>query len=331
MKAQTSYRNQSAWTRVQSHLPEKYQFKSAADVPEEETWEWHGHKIHLDRYRRPDATARVILFHGVGTNGRQMSSILGRPLAQSGIETVSVDMPGYGVTEVASGSNVTYEDWVQAGTDFVAAEMARDLRPIFLYGLSAGGMLTYHVASRSNVPIAGIIGMTFLDLRDREVALGATLTRWLGRISLPMLGLGKVPGLRSIKMPMRLVGKMHKLINDRAACREIMRDGTSAGNWAQLSFLQDFMNPKFDIEPEVFDVCPVLLTQPAEDGWTPLWMAEAFTKRIKKVPVRTVMLEKASHYPIEEPGLTQMHDAVLTFIREQVPMAESRPQLRAVA
>lgn len=332
MNAQTTYRNQAAWTRIQAHLPAKYQI-SAANLPEEEVWEWNGHKIHLDRYRKPNAPARVILFHGVGTNGRQMSTILGHPLSQSGLETVAVDMPGYGVTEVTKGGHIKYDDWVQAGTDFVAAEMARDPRPIFLYGLSAGGMLTYHVASRSSGRnrVAGIIGMTFLDLRDREVALGATLTPWLGRLSMPMLGLGKLPVFRSIKLPMSLVGKMHKLINDRTAVREIMRDRTSAGNWAQLSFLQDFMNPKFDIEPEDFDVCPVLLTQPAEDGWTPLWMAEAFTKRLKKVPVRKVMLDNGSHYPVEEPALTQMHDAILAFVHENLAKAEKRPVIRAVA
>ncbi|MFV0297520.1 MAG: alpha/beta hydrolase [Hyphomicrobiaceae bacterium] len=330
MKLEQYYRDQQAWHRIQAHFPEKYQF-SSADMPEEETWEWHGHKIHLDRYRRPDAPVRVVLFHGVGTNGRQMSTILGHPLAQSGIETVAIDMPGYGMTTVARGSHVTYDDWVQAGTDFVAAEMARDPRPIFLYGLSAGGMLTYHVASRSRVPIAGIIGMTFLDLRDRKVALGATLTPWLGRLSLPMLGLGKLPGLRALKLPMWLVGKMHRLVNDRTAVREMIRDTTSAGTWVPLSFLQDFMTPKFDIEPEDFEVCPVLLTQPAMDGWTPLWMATSFIDRIGKVPTRTVMLENASHYPIEDPGLTQMHDAVLAFIREHLAKADKTPELRAVA
>lgn len=330
MATQTTYRNQPAWSRIQAHLPAKYQL-SAADLPEEEVWEWNGHKIHLDRYRNSEAPARVILFHGVGTNGRQMSTILGHPLAQSGLETVAVDMPGYGVTEVAKGSHVTYDDWVQAGTDFVAAEMVRDPRPIFLYGLSAGGMLTYHVASRSKTRVSGVIGMTFLDLRDRRVALGATLTPWLGQLSMPMLGLGKLPVFRSIKLPMWLVGKMHKLINDRTAVREIMRDGTSAGNWAQLSFLQDFMNPKFDIEPENFDACPVLLTQPAEDSWTPRWMADAFLSRVKKVPVRTVMLDKGSHYPIEEPALTQMHDAILAFVYESLAKAEKRPAVRAVA
>ncbi|TPE48167.1 alpha/beta hydrolase [Amaricoccus solimangrovi] len=313
MQTYPSYRDQAAWSRIQSHLPEGYRL-AEADLPVEEIWSWRGHRIHLDRYLRPEAPARVILFHGVGTNGRQMTTILGHPLARSGIETVAIDMPGYGVTAVAPGATVTYDDWVQAGVDFVEAEMARDPRPVYLYGLSAGGMLTYHVACRARARVAGIIGMTFLDLRNREVALGATLTPLLGRLSLPMLPLGKLSGLRRLRLPMRLVGKMHALVNDRAAMRDLLADGSSAGNWVSMAFLESFMRPKFDVEPEAFDVCPVLLTQPAEDRWTPLWMSTAFLDRIRRVPVRRVMLENASHYPIEEPGLTRMRDAILDFI-----------------
>ncbi|WP_278259375.1 hypothetical protein [Nocardioides convexus] len=73
--------------------------------------------MHLDTYRNPDAPVKVILLHGVGTNGRQMSLVLGRPLAERGYETIAIDMPTYGVTEVADGALVTYDDWVRLGSD----------------------------------------------------------------------------------------------------------------------------------------------------------------------------------------------------------------------
>lgn len=277
-------------------------------------FDWQGHRIHLDRYRRPESPVRVILFHGVGTNGRQMSTILGRPLARSGIETVAVDMPTYGVTEVAAGTLVTYEDWVQAGTDFVAAELARDKRPIFLYGLSAGGMLAYHVASRSR-RVAGIIGMTFLDMREPKVVLDATYNRLVGRTTPIGMAMAGLPGVRRMKAPMRMIGKMHALVNDKAALKACLADPTSAGNWVSFGFVKSYMQFRYDVEPEAFDVCPILLTQPAEDRWTPKWMSDMFLSRIRKVPVKTVMLDNAGHYPLEEPGLTQMHDAVLDFVR----------------
>ncbi len=110
MNTQPSYQNQTAWREIQSHLPPRYHL-IGNDLPSEEIWNWQGHQIHLDRYRRPESPVRVILFHGVGSNGRQMSTILGHPLAQSGIEVVAIDMPTYGVTRVAPGKPVTYDDW----------------------------------------------------------------------------------------------------------------------------------------------------------------------------------------------------------------------------
>ena len=55
------------------------------------------------------------------------------------------------------------------GNDFVNVELERDSRPVFLYGLSTGGMLTYHVTAL-NKKVKGIVGMTFLDQRNQQVA-----------------------------------------------------------------------------------------------------------------------------------------------------------------
>lgn len=104
---------------------------------------------------------KIILFHGVGTNGRQMSMILGGTLAKNGYEVIAIDMPLYGVTEVNKNMLITYNDWVQLGSDYIDYELSKDNRPIILYGLSAGGMETYQIACK-NKKVKGIIGMTFL-------------------------------------------------------------------------------------------------------------------------------------------------------------------------
>ena len=59
--------------------------------------------------------------------------------------------------------------------DFISAEKAVDPRPIVLYGLSAGGMLAYHVAAAvaSDHSIAGIVGMSFLDQRQQKVRVSS--------------------------------------------------------------------------------------------------------------------------------------------------------------
>jgi alpha-beta hydrolase superfamily lysophospholipase len=48
-----------------------------------------------------------------------------------------------------------------------------------------------------------------------------------------------------------------------------LADPSSAGNAVPTRFLADYMTYVPAAEPEAFTACPVLLTQPAEDRWTP--------------------------------------------------------------
>jgi len=307
-----SYADQSQWKAIQAFLPATYRI-DATNAPQEEYWSWRGHSVHLDRFVSESAPAKVILFHGVGTNGRQMSTIVGLPLSRHGLETVAIDMPGYGETKVAQGAKVRYDTWVELANDFIEYERTRDSRPIFLYGLSAGGMLTYHGAAM-NKNVAGIIGMTFLDQRVPLVREQTALSPFMSRMGGPMIhALARTP-LAGLKMPMWLASKMHALVNDRAALKACLKDRTSAGNWASLRFLSSYLSYAPVVAPEDFDVCPILLTQPAEDRWTPLCLSQPFLDRLVGVEVQTLLLEKAGHYPLEEPGLSQMNQAILDFI-----------------
>ncbi|BBH17574.1 hypothetical protein Back2_18610 [Nocardioides baekrokdamisoli] len=306
------YTEQTAWRDIQAHLPADFQL-TPATMPDTEWWSHNGHRIHLDTYRNPDAKVKVILFHGVGTNGRQMTTILGRPLAARGHETIAIDMPTYGVTEVAAHALVTYDDWVQIGSDLIDRELARDDRPIVLYGLSAGGMETFHVAA-VNAKVHGIVGMTFLDQRVPQVARETAFDPVTGAIGGRLMRLLARTPLRRLRLPMRLVSKMRALVNDKAALRTCLKDKTSAGNSASVAFLDSYLNYQPAMEPEDFDVCPILLTQPAADRWTPKYLSDLVLDRVRKVPVSVVELENGSHYPIEETALRQMVDAVDAFV-----------------
>ncbi|MET9327054.1 alpha/beta fold hydrolase [Tsukamurella sp. NPDC003166] len=306
-----TYAEQSAWRTIQEFLPLSYRLTPDTE-PAEEWWEHAGHHIHLDTYRNPQAPVKVILLHGVGTNGRQMSTILGRPLAERGFETIAIDMPTYGVTEVAPGALVTYDDWVRIGSDLVDAELAKDDRPVVLYGLSAGGMETYHVAS-VNGRVSGIVGMTFLDQQSAKVRRDTAFDPVSGSVGAPVMKtLARTP-LRAAKVPMKLVSKMRALVNDPAAKRACYADRTSAGNLVSLAFLDSYLNYRPTVAPEDFDTCPVLLTQPAADTWTPLELSTPFLDRITRVPVDTVLLENAGHYPLEQPGLDTMVETIAAF------------------
>ena len=114
-------------------------------------------------------------------------------------------------------------------SDFVDAESKKDDRPIFLYGLSAGGMLTLHVAMQ-NKNIKGIIGMTFLDQQDLDVKKGTMRFSPLSPLLLPGMQITAKTPFGGIPLPMSLVSKMSKLTNDPQALKIMLKDRTSAGN-----------------------------------------------------------------------------------------------------
>ncbi|NSL42711.1 alpha/beta hydrolase [Streptomyces sp. 8P21H-1] len=313
-KTPVYYRDHQAWRDLQQFLPARLQLTDAT-APEEEFWDWRGHRVHLDRYPNPEAKAKVILHHGVGTNGRQMSLILGAPLASRGVETVALDNLGYGHTQVMPGTTPSYGDWVDLVVDFLAYEQSRDDRPIVLYGLSAGGMLTYHVAARTpRGALAGIVGMTFLDQRVRQVRDETSHDILSARLGAPFMGLMAKTPARSLKYPMSWASKMSALTNNTEALKVFRKDPTSAANRVSLRFLVSYLTYAPAVEPADFDACPVLLTQPAQDRWSPHHLSQPVLSRITKVPVDTVMLDNAGHYPLEEPGLQQMEDAIVDFL-----------------
>lgn len=308
------YKRQQKWREIQNELPENYHFTTEFS-PTEEWWEWRGHKIHLDCFRNPDARKKIIMLHGVGTNGRQMSMILGGPLAKNGYETIAIDMPTYGLSEVRKGCTVTYDDWIELGNDYINHELSKDPRPIFLYGLSAGGMETYDIAYK-NGKVDGIIGMTFLDQPDKNVR-NATARNWfMSRIAVPLLGLFDRIGFGRVKIKISIASKMYALCNNPAAMNAFMKDKTSAGNSCTVTFLNSYMHHRLLCAPEDFDICPILLTQPEKDRWTPLELSKPFLERIKKVKVKTVILPEGGHFPVEQPALTKMLEEIMAFISE---------------
>lgn len=311
-----NYAEQKDWKHIMEFLPNQLHFTKDF-APKEEHWNWKGNNIHLDTFRNPDAKAKVILLHGVGTNGRQMSTIIGGPLAKDGYEIIAIDMPLYGVTEVKAKMTIGYIDWVQLGSDYIDHELSRDNRPIFIYGLSAGGMGTYHIACK-NKQVKGIIGMTFLDQRNQQVRNETTNNAFWAHLGTPLAGLSVKLGMGKMKMKMTVCSKMSALCNDKDCLKVLLQDKTSAGNSVPMKFIYSYMTYVPEIEPEDFDICPILLTQPEKDKWTPLHLSMPFLSKIKKVPVKLVTLENGGHYPVEQPALEQLHENILAFIERHI-------------
>ncbi|MGH9917234.1 MAG: alpha/beta hydrolase, partial [Pyrinomonadaceae bacterium] len=279
-----SYESNKSWREIQAFLPVKYHLTDGY-APEEEYWHWQGHTIHLDRFRNPSAPFKVILLHGVGTNGRMLSTIAGGPLWKRGFETVSMDLLNYGETTVKAGHTVSYNDWIAQADAFINRELEDDPRPIILYGLSAGGMLAYHAAA-INKRIAGIVGMCFMNQDDVVTRRAVTRFGFLDPILMALLR-ATPKRFGGLKIPMSAVTKMYTLVNNKAALKACMQDKTSAANWVSLEFLNSIVVIEPAIKFEEFDICPFLLTQPEKDKWTPLSISERVLRRFKKASAET--------------------------------------------
>jgi alpha-beta hydrolase superfamily lysophospholipase len=305
------YSTNEAWKKIHSFMPEELQFNDEIK-PQEEWVKWRSGQIHIDRFENKESPYRVILHHGVGTNGRLLSLIAGVPLAKNGYDVVSIDMPLYGMTD-NNESLITYDDWVEISDMFIRSEVERDGKPVVLYGLSAGGMLSYHVAC-INEHITGIIGMCFLNLQDSEVTRLISPFPLLDMLLHPATHLSAlIPVIRGIKVPMKWFSKMNTLVNNKKALKILLKDKASAGASISFKFASSFMSYKPKVSFSDFDRCPILLAQPADDHWTPLEASQKFMDSLK-VRKEIVMLENAGHYPLENPGLKQLKESMVKFI-----------------
>lgn len=297
-----SYNSNLSWKQLNALLPPDFQMQDN-NLPIEEVWEWKGNRMHLDRYPNPKAEYRIFLHHGVGTNGRQLNMIFGHKMAELGYDVVAMDNLGYGMTEVNQ-KDITYDDWVHSFADFVNAETKRDYKKPILYGLSAGGMLIYNASCYMD-EVHGMIGMCFLQNDNKKVGNDTAKFHGTNWLIIPLMEKFSKTKLKTTPIAMKDVSKMDCLVNDKKALEIFLNDDASAAAKVQLQFLADYMTYKLPIQVEEYDKCPILLTQPELDRWTPLELSDVSMKGIK-APYTVKILEGAGHYPIEEKGLKQL-------------------------
>lgn len=307
--ARPRYADDPAWRRYQGFFPEAMRC-TPESTPTEEWWAWKGLDVHIDRLAVPEASLKVIVLHGAGAYGRVMApaAVIAR---KHGYETVCPDLPGYGLTAVPRGRFV-YPLWVDCIADLVDAEIARDGRPVVLFGVSLGGLLAYQAAARSR-RVAALIATTLADPREPAVRQGFARTQLLGSAGLWLLDKLQ-PLTDGLPLPMRYVSKMDRISNIRELARLCETDPLGGGNWVPARFLRTLMSTAPDIEPEDFRVCPVLLTHPGVDRMTEISLSRRFFDRLA-APKRMVVLEGASHMPTEHPGVDQLEAAVLELVR----------------
>jgi alpha-beta hydrolase superfamily lysophospholipase len=314
-----SYAAIDQWRNCQRFLPERLRL-SAGQEPVEEWWSWRGAEIHLDRYAASAAPLTVLLLHGAGGNGRLLAPF-GLMLRRHGYESVMPDLPGYGLSLTPT-KMFDHKQWVDCVADLAEAEVRRTDKPIVLFGMSLGGYLAYLAAAEGR-KAAGVIATTLADprlpiVRD-QFAKNPRLSQLLGPL-LPALA-AMLGGLR---LPVKWFANMKQVANDPELVRLLCRDPIGAGNRVPLRFLRSILALRPAIEPEDFDICPVLLVHPAADQWTTIETSRPFFDRIKG-PKKLVMLENCGHFPLEEPGVSRLEETVVAFLRE-LPQAKSSVQ-----
>lgn len=300
------YIDETSWKALQKLLPLKNRINSIKS-PEETYVEMNNMSIHLDVYEQ-GANTSIIILHGVGGNGRLLS-FMAIPLAKACYNVICPDLPGYGYTKY--NKNTTYNDWIEIGSKIVAHERLMD-RNVFIIGLSAGGMLAYNVACKHQ-DINGLIFTNILDNRDEEVRLYSAKNKFQAKYGIKYLS--RLPHIiRNIKVPIKMVTNMNGLVNTPEILKVLLKDKVGAGSRVQLSFLLSMMNSTPVLEPEHFNTVPVLMVHPENDLWTPVKISDRFFDKLVTSKHR-VLLENAGHFPIEEPGLSQMEKEIIDFIK----------------
>ncbi|MDY6996409.1 MAG: alpha/beta hydrolase [Actinomycetota bacterium] len=274
-------------------------------------WPWRGHQVHVARAVAPDAAVRVLVVHGGGGySGALWAAALAA--AGPGVEVLAPDLPLYGDTVAGDPARVRYDDWVDLLCDLVAAERAADPRPLILFGASMGGMLAYEAAARTG-RAAAVVATCLLDMTDPAARAAATRFSWLGRPAPAVLGIAE-PMLGRLRIPIRWLADMANMSTDPRLSRMCAADPRGGGVSVPLGFLASWMTFAHTA-PEAFEATPVTLVAPAADAWTPPELSIRFLHRVS-APTTLVMLDRCGHFPIEEPGLGRLRDAMRTVLRQ---------------
>ena len=302
------YTNDEIWKKLQAFLPEHNRI-SASCAPFETFSAFGEANIHIDVYNERNSNGvTLVLFHGVGGNGRLLSFIA-VPLARRGYKIVCPDLLGYGYTEYEGVPS--YKTWIDTGVHIVQQELQHGEK-LFVLGLSAGGMLAYNVAC-SVQGVSGVIVTTLLDNRLKPVREYSAKNKLHARFALPLLRF-MPKQMQRLKIPVKAVTNMNAIVNNDRVLSLLLQDKRGAGASVHLGFLCSMIESIPAVEPEAFEI-PLLLCHPEKDCWTPEWISRLFFARIRSAK-ELCTLKNAGHFPIEQPGITQLEESVVSFIKK---------------
>lgn len=291
-----------------SFLPPPRQ--GAVEVPmTSQSWAWKGHSIHIARRVNAHAPVQLVACHGAGGYSDTLWPICAQ-IPTRLCDLHIPDLPLYGYTFTSAPRLVRYEDWIDCLCDYI--QSIDDGRPLVLWGFSIGGLLAHEVACR--LPFVREVVATCL-VDPRSLRARFHIGRWgLGVIGSPFLKVGRRSPLAEFMIPMRFVANMGRMSRNSGLSMLCMCDPRGGGTKIPLGFLSSFLTYRHTLKGgENEALVRTTLVHPEKDGWTPPSLSMRSLAQMKG-PRQVVMLDKCGHFPIEEPGLTQMVDTVETIL-----------------
>lgn len=276
--------------------------------PTTDTWDWRGYQVNVLRRTNPEAPVRVLLVHGAGGHARALWPVAAQLPAEA-VDLTAVDLPLYGSTVSPDPANVTYHDWVDLLVDFVTEH--DDHRPLVLLGASVGGLLACEVAARSGA-VGQVVATCLLNPRDRRSRAAMTRFGPLGILGGPLARLirGRV---RRVRIPINWVAPLSKMSRDPGLARLCTRDPRGGGTTVPLGFLASYLTYRHEAAEKL--AVPLTLVHPAADAWTPVELSARWL-RGTATPSQVVMLRGCGHFPVEEPGLSELVQVITGITSE---------------
>lgn len=114
--------------------------------------------------------------------------------------------------------------------------------------------------------------------------------------------------LAASMIPMKWVANLSKMSRSPGLSRLCATDPLGGGARVPLGFLASYM--RYRHAPPESLTTPVTLVHPSLYAWTPVELSMRVFRRIAS-PGKVVMLRECGHFPVEEPGITDLVAAIV--------------------
>lgn len=279
--------------------------RSGVDA-EHSWWPWRGRRIHLARAPRPQAPVRLLVVHGIGAHSGALW-----PLASAvrDVDLTAVDLPMFGRT-VCDVRETRYLDWLELLVDLVEAE--DDGRPLIILGASLGGMLAAETAARSD-RVDHVLATCLLDPSEWPTRKVITRFGAAGVLARPLAHLVGGP-LNNVMVPISAVAGLSRISRSPGLAKLCAADRFGGGATVPLGFLASYLRHT----PQLPAATPITLLHPEMDDWTPPGVSEGVLAKAEG-PTEIVLLRECGHFPIEEPGISDLLAKIGEIVTELGP------------